>query len=132
MSATEHLSRTAHPTPASRTPRVTVAQLFLMAVRRWQRNRALNDLRRLDDRQLDDIGISRNDIPRVVEGLFPSHRVPLGDAASAKSNGGIDGYDHEDDRRDRTVRADDRRLRDALIARPPMAAGAEKRQRAAR
>lgn len=57
--------------PASeRKPRITVAQLFLRAVRRWQRSRAINELSRLDNRQLADIGITRNDIPRVVEGLI--------------------------------------------------------------
>lgn len=51
-------------------PRVTVAQLILRAVQRWQRNRAMATLERLDDRTLSDIGISRNEIPRAVEGLF--------------------------------------------------------------
>lgn len=45
-------------------------QLFLRAVRNWQRNCAINELSRLNNNQLEDIGISRNDIPRVVEGLF--------------------------------------------------------------
>ena len=52
-----------HRALISRTPRVTVAQLFLRAVRRWQSNRAINELSRLDDRQLEDIGISRNRYP---------------------------------------------------------------------
>ena len=55
---------------AGRTPRTTVAQLFLRALQRWQRNRAMTQLSLLDDRQLEDIGVARNDIPRVVEGLF--------------------------------------------------------------
>lgn len=75
MSVIEHPSRAAHHIPASRTPRVTVAQLFLRAVRRWQSNRAIDELSRLDDRQLEDIGISRNDIPRVVAGLFRPEEV---------------------------------------------------------
>lgn len=81
MSTIEHSSSTEHHIPASRTPRVTVAQLFLRAVRRWQSNRAINELSRLDDRQLEDIGISRNDIPRVVAGLFRPEEVPLRDRA---------------------------------------------------
>ena len=72
VSVIEHPSITAHRAPASRTPRVTVAQLALRAVRSWQRNRAINEFSRLDDRQLTDIGISRIDIPRVVAGLLPS------------------------------------------------------------
>lgn len=66
-----------------RKPRVTVAQLFLRAVQRWQRNRAVNELSRLDDRQLKDIGISRNDIPRVVEGLFHPGEATSGRRAKA-------------------------------------------------
>jgi len=75
VSVIEHPSITAHRAPASRTPRVTVAQLALRAVRRWQRNRAINEFSRLDDRQLTDIGISRIDIPRVVASLFRPEEV---------------------------------------------------------
>lgn len=70
MSAIENIPAPSQPNEAGRTPRTTVAQLFLRAIQRWQRNRAIGELSRLDERQLDDIGISRNDIPRVVEGLF--------------------------------------------------------------
>ena len=36
-------------------------------IREWKRyNRGLNELSRLDDRELADIGISRCDIPRVA------------------------------------------------------------------
>ena len=70
MSAIENTPVSSMSTEARRTPRVTVAQLFLRAIRRWQHSRAINELSLLNDRQLDDIGISRNDIPRVVEGLF--------------------------------------------------------------
>jgi len=36
-------------------------------IREWKRyNRSLNELSRLDDRELADIGISRCDIPRVA------------------------------------------------------------------
>lgn len=70
MSVYEHSPNAFRAPHAQRTPRVTVAQLFLRAVQRWQRNRTIAALRRMDDRQLEDIGVARNDIPRVVEGLF--------------------------------------------------------------
>jgi uncharacterized protein YjiS (DUF1127 family) len=37
---------------------------------RWQRRKAMDQLQALDDTELWDIGLSRNDIPRAVEGLF--------------------------------------------------------------
>lgn len=37
--------------------------------RRWERRRAIAELGRLDDRLLADIGISRGQIPQVVDGL---------------------------------------------------------------
>jgi uncharacterized protein YjiS (DUF1127 family) len=85
VSVIEHPSRNAHHIPASRTPRGTVAQLFLSAVRRWQSNRAIEELSRLDDRQLEDIGMSRNDIPRVVAGLFRPEEVPFSGRAPAST-----------------------------------------------
>ncbi len=48
----------------------SIARHILVGLRRWQRERAISELRRLDDRMLNDIGICRNDIPRVVDGLF--------------------------------------------------------------
>ena len=77
MSVFEYPFRAIHRIPAWHTPRVTVSQLFLRAVRRWQSNRAMDELSRLDDRQLGDIGISRNDIPRVVAGLFRPEEDPF-------------------------------------------------------
>ena len=85
MSAIEHTTTTIHRTPASRTPRVTVAQLFLRAVRRWQTNRAIAELSRLDDRQLEDVGISRNDIPMVVAGILRPEEAPSGKHAPAST-----------------------------------------------
>jgi uncharacterized protein YjiS (DUF1127 family) len=39
-------------------------------LRSWRRyNRSLNELSRLGDRELADIGISRSDIPRVAWGF---------------------------------------------------------------
>lgn len=47
-------------------------QMFTQIVRflrSWKRyNRSLNELNRLGDRELADIGISRSDIPRVAWG----------------------------------------------------------------
>jgi uncharacterized protein YjiS (DUF1127 family) len=74
MSAHEHISSPIMQGSAPRNPRITVAQLFLRAVQRWQKSRATAALQLLDDRQLEDIGITRNDIPRVAEGLFPPKR----------------------------------------------------------
>jgi len=50
-----------------------LADVFSRATERWQRNRAAAALNRLDDRLLENIGISRNDIPRVAAGLVPSN-----------------------------------------------------------
>lgn len=52
--------------------RATVAGLVSHVMERWHRGQAVAALRRLDDRQLEDIGVSRNDISRVVAGLVPS------------------------------------------------------------
>ncbi len=41
------------------------------AVRRWQeRDRVMNELQSMDDRQLADIGLSRGDIESVASGKF--------------------------------------------------------------
>ncbi|WP_246687016.1 hypothetical protein [Mesorhizobium sp. B2-4-19] len=53
--------------------RATVAGLVFRAMVRWHRGQAAVVLHRLDDRQLEDIGILRSDIPRVVAGLVPSN-----------------------------------------------------------
>lgn len=56
-----------HPAnPFGRKPRVTVAQLFLRAVQRWQQRRAAASLWLLDDRLLDDIGMVRGDASPVA------------------------------------------------------------------
>jgi uncharacterized protein YjiS (DUF1127 family) len=40
-------------------------------IRRWhKRNKALDELYRLDERMLADIGIARNEIRQVVDGMF--------------------------------------------------------------
>jgi uncharacterized protein YjiS (DUF1127 family) len=45
---------------------------IMLGLQRWQRQKAIAQLRQLDDRQLADIGISRNDIPLVVDGMLAS------------------------------------------------------------
>ena len=50
-----------------RGPRVTIVQLLFRAMQRWQRRRATANLQGLTDGQLADIGLSRNDIPRVPD-----------------------------------------------------------------
>ncbi|MBS3652342.1 DUF1127 domain-containing protein [Pseudaminobacter sp. 19-2017] len=62
-------------TPARRdakrsNPLTTLAQFLARAFQRWQQRKAIAHLEALDDRQLEDIGISRNDISRHVEDLF--------------------------------------------------------------
>ena len=52
-----------------------LAQVVMHGLKRWQRHKAIADLERLDDRVLRDIGISRNDIPRVVDGMLPEREV---------------------------------------------------------
>ena len=71
MSAYKHESSPVGQGPTLRSPRVTVARLLLRAVERWQRSRAVAALQGLNDRQLEDAGIARNDIPRVAMQLFP-------------------------------------------------------------
>lgn len=84
MSAFANTSASTISNKARRGPRMTVAQLFLRAIQRWQRSRAMTELSMLDDRQLEDIGVARNDIPRVVEGLFSA------DEAEAESAPKVD------------------------------------------
>lgn len=76
MSAYEHSSTQVRQNPTLRSPRVTVVRLLLRALQRRQRRQASAALHNLDDRLLEDIGITRNDIPRIVERLFvPSEQV---------------------------------------------------------
>lgn len=58
--------------PVSRVKwRLRVTGLVSRAVGRWHRRRAAVVLHRLDDSQLEDIGISRNEISRVAARLVP-------------------------------------------------------------
>lgn len=78
MSVYDHPGQRSGFEPATRLPRLTVAQIFARAAaqafarrsQQWRRHRAIASLRRLDDRQLEDIGISRNEISRAVDRLF--------------------------------------------------------------
>ncbi|MDX0190458.1 DUF1127 domain-containing protein [Sinorhizobium meliloti] len=70
MSAYEHSSSPVRRDPTLRTATGIIARLLQHAILNWQRNRAAVALQQLDDRLLEDIGIIRNDIPRIVEGLF--------------------------------------------------------------
>lgn len=50
--------------------RSALGKLLLRGFNRWQRQKAMDQLQAMDDRELWDIGLSRNDIPRAVDGLF--------------------------------------------------------------
>lgn len=65
-------SRTSHASSPRPSFRATLAGLISRALVRWHRGQAAAALHRLDDRQLEDIGISRNDIPRIAAGLIPT------------------------------------------------------------
>ena len=74
MSVQEHSLDSARRAPAKRSfPGMRLAQHLLRGIQRWQRNRARVALEQLDDRQLAEVGIARNDIPWVVEQLFRSN-----------------------------------------------------------
>jgi len=50
---------------------------LVSTLRRWDRRRlAIRELMALDDRMLDDIGVRRDDIHRVVDGLLSSAPRP--------------------------------------------------------
>lgn len=76
MSIHQHPLSTARGSTAKSGLRGTkLLQVFARGIQRWQRNRARVALERLDDRQLADIGIARNDIPWTVEELFRERSV---------------------------------------------------------
>lgn len=153
MSTYENPLSAARSSPAKRwLPGMKFLRLLGRGFRRWQWTRARATLEQLDDRQLAEIGIARNDIPRAVEELFrssersvrtssPSFRAGglpksgrrpevLGSLSnggvSSQMFGGIDGHDNEDNHRGRRIRVDSRSIRDALTARPVTAAKVEK------
>lgn len=76
MSIQKNSSTTARHGASHRKPRVTIAQLFLRAVQRWQRRRVAAELHRLDDMQLSDIGIARNDIHRIAMSVVERRAAP--------------------------------------------------------
>ncbi|HEY9038081.1 MAG TPA: DUF1127 domain-containing protein [Roseovarius sp.] len=63
-------------------------RLFTSAVRNWQRRKAIAELEAMDDATLRDIGIYRNDIPRVVNGFNDRDLGIVPVAPAARSNGG--------------------------------------------
>ncbi|WP_348524426.1 DUF1127 domain-containing protein [Paracoccus sp. R12_2] len=67
-SDTPHFSSTRTTNQRNRTSRV-LRHWLRNAFRRWQRRKMIEALRRMDDRMLRDIGIDRNEIPRVVNGF---------------------------------------------------------------
>jgi uncharacterized protein YjiS (DUF1127 family) len=90
MSAHEHSPTEVRQDPTLRSPRITVTGFFLRALQRRQRRRAAAALQNLDDRLLEDIGITRNDIPRIVEGLFrPSGQVQAESPATVSQPVGL-------------------------------------------
>lgn len=72
MLAYEYSQEQTRQDPTLRSPRVTFAGFLLRALQRRRRRLAAVALENLNDRLLEDIGITRNDIPRVVERLFRS------------------------------------------------------------
>ena len=52
--------------------------------RRWQNRRTIRAFERLDDRILEDIGISRAEIPRVVDDLVGDDPRPASLARTAR------------------------------------------------
>jgi len=70
-------------TSAAGTAVAAAARSATDAVRRWRRRRdALSTLMALDDRTLKDIGLSRAEIPRMVDDLLgsPAHERARGSA----------------------------------------------------
>jgi uncharacterized protein YjiS (DUF1127 family) len=51
-----------------RPPQSFLMTLFARLRRAFERQRAIQELTHLDDRMLSDIGVSRYDIPRAVDG----------------------------------------------------------------
>jgi uncharacterized protein YjiS (DUF1127 family) len=51
-----------------RKSRSLVAALFSQIMRALENRRAVHELMQLDDRMLSDIGITRADIPRAIDG----------------------------------------------------------------
>jgi uncharacterized protein YjiS (DUF1127 family) len=52
-----------------RKSRSMVAALFSRIIRALERRRAVHDLMQLDDHMLSDIGVTRADIHRAVDGI---------------------------------------------------------------
>ena len=61
-----------------------VRRMFQSAIRKWRRRKMIAMLETLDDRVLEDIGIHRGDIPRVVDAFDDRElgMTPVGPAAA--------------------------------------------------
>ena len=57
-------------TARTRTAREQLLEMVVAVQRYWRRNRSIRDLQRLPDRQLEDLGFTRDQIPLVVNGLM--------------------------------------------------------------
>ena len=80
------------------------ASLMAPAVRWYRRRKTYQELMRLDDRTLADIGILRCDIPQVVRNVYPArtapaatpaagatvHRLPAGEKSAAAQSDDTD------------------------------------------
>lgn len=60
-----------------------IARRAKVAARRWQKHRTIRALERLDDWMLEDIGITRGEIPRVVDDLVGDDPRPASLARTA-------------------------------------------------
>jgi uncharacterized protein YjiS (DUF1127 family) len=60
-----------------------ISRRVRLAVRRWQKRRTIRALERLDDWILEDLGISRGEIPRFVDSLVDDDPRPASLARTA-------------------------------------------------
>lgn len=60
-----------------------ISQRAKTTIRRWRKRRTLRAFERLDDRILDDIGLSREELPRVVDDLVGDDPRPASLARTA-------------------------------------------------
>ncbi|MCL3883179.1 DUF1127 domain-containing protein [Marivita sp. GX14005] len=82
----------AHALPRHEQPRKagTLRRWLGRAFRRWQRQRMIAAFAAMDDRLLRDIGISRSDIPRVVDSLDDRELRMVPVARAPKAAGTMD------------------------------------------
>ncbi|WP_099868226.1 DUF1127 domain-containing protein [Pararhizobium haloflavum] len=85
-----HLPKPGPETLSSRNPegkrsRTSYRRVLIAAIRSWRQKKAIAIIQSLDDRQLDDIGIKRVEIPWAVAELFHSK--------SERRPGHVNGHD---------------------------------------